>query len=110
VEIVYVTPYFLKLDVDDRVDATCWMFPVIVTTLFSPLVEIVSSHINYRTKTQNVMIFFSIIASLMFAFADDFSRYLYPFREDRLVFLTWFGILAFCLIDFSNEMVSVILK
>ncbi len=95
------------LNLDDRIDATFWMFPVVVTLISSPLIEVISSHVSYKRLTQFIMMLVTIMGCLMFAFSEEISLYFVETKKEKITFLTYFGLVAFCAVDCSNEMTSV---
>lgn len=95
------------LNLDDRIDATFWMFPVIITLISSPIIEVISSHIKYKKLTQQLMMLITITGCVMFAFSEEIALTFVETKKAKLTFLTYFGLVAFCAVDCSNEMISV---
>jgi len=106
-EIVYITPFFLKLGLNEWIDATFWMFPLVFSTLLKTPVTILAGHKKFQRPTMFILMALSVLGCLMFAFADDFTlRGVIPW-ETRRFLMTWLGLSAFCFIDVANEMASV---
>ena len=106
-EIVYITPFFLKLELNEWIDATFWMFPLIFTTLLKTPVMILAGHMKFQRPTLFILMTLSVIGCLIFACADDITLEGVIPWEKRRYLMTWFGLLAFCFIDVANEMASV---
>jgi hypothetical protein len=106
---VYITPYFLKLRLNDWVDMTFWMIPVIIATLLTPLVSVMVRHTTYQRVVQMGFMIISLSGCFLFAYIDELVIFFGISYEKRIFALTWLGLIAFCLIDVSNEMILVML-
>lgn len=107
-EIIYITPYFLKLGLNEWIDATFWMFPLVFSTLLKTPISIFASHMKYQRPTLFVLMTLSIIGCLIFACVDDITLEGVLSVEGRRILMTWFGLIAFCFIDVANEMASMV--
>jgi succinate-acetate transporter protein len=83
------------------------MFPVIITMMFTPIVEVIASHLHLKKRTLFAMMTMTVIGCFMFSFSDAIALYFVNSREEKAFFLTYFGLVAFVLVDFTNEMVLV---
>lgn len=104
---MYITPYFLSLDLNDWLDATFWIIPVIFTTLISPVMQIIAGYTQYRKLIQYVMMISSALGCFLFAYIDDVTLKLQISWDNKNLFMIFLGLLAFCLVDVSNEMSMV---
>lgn len=106
-EIVYITPYFLKVKLNEWIDATIWMVPLLFITLIKAPISILAAHRNYQRPTQFTLMWIFIIGCILFTYVDEFPIRPDIYAEDHRQVMTWIGLLAFCFIDVANEMISV---
>jgi len=106
-EIVYITPFFLTLELNEWIDATFWMFPLLFATLLKAPISIIAGHRKYQRPILFIVMTFFVVGCLIFGCVDDISLGLLSWAERR-VLMTWLGLVAFCFIDVANEMTSLI--
>ena len=106
-EIVYITPYFLKLELNDLLDATFWMIPVFLTTLLVPFVNFYAKSLHAKRIMKLASIGLSALGCFAFAYLDELFINSSMDWSRKKTFLSWSGLIAFCLIDVANEVALV---
>lgn len=107
-EIVYITPYFLKLELNDLLDATFWMIPVLLTTILAPVASGFARSSSFQRAMKLITIVISALGCFAFAYFDQALEALSIDWDRKKVLLSWLGLIAFCFIDVANEIAIVL--
>ena len=105
---MYITPYFLKLELNDLLDATFWMIPVLLTTILAPIASGFARCTSLKGIMKLVTIVISALGCFAFAYFDQVLEALSIDWDQKRMLLSWLGLVAFCFIDVANEIAVVL--
>ena len=93
---------------NDLLDATFWMIPVLLTTILAPIASgfARSSFLKRVMKLATIVI--SAFGCFAFAYFDQVLEKLSIDWDQKRMLLSWLGLIAFCFIDVANEIAIVL--
>lgn len=113
-EIVFITPHFMILDLPPFIDTVIWLFPPILIAMIYPCLQILVEKSFLSIFQKKFTLFFIMLCSLFGLFllsnGENLALKFSSFRNYSQInyYSVLFAIMGFLFVDIANEMINVI--
>ncbi|KAM3145292.1 hypothetical protein pb186bvf_002620 [Paramecium bursaria] len=103
IEMVFISPLFLKLDTPGLLDSSVWLFPPLINQIIYPFVRQYSESKSYKLK--QAMIYFILVSILGIGLLAD-TKALYVDSISKKTSVLIISIISFTIMDVGLEMLQ----
>ncbi|CAD8146249.1 unnamed protein product [Paramecium pentaurelia] len=103
IEMVFISPLFLKLDTPELLDSSIWLFPPVINLILYPFIRYYSESKSHQLK--NAMIYFIIVSIMGIGLLAD-TKSLYVDSINKKTSVLIISIVSFTVMDVGLEMLG----
>eukprot|EP01016_Furgasonia_blochmanni_P050988 TRINITY_DN7956_c0_g2_i1.p1 TRINITY_DN7956_c0_g2~~TRINITY_DN7956_c0_g2_i1.p1 ORF type:complete len:731 (-),score=98.39 TRINITY_DN7956_c0_g2_i1:317-2509(-) len=115
VEIVYITPFFMRIDTPPLFDSIIWAFPPLIVVIIYPFIRILCEKMGerkYMRRKQLLGFFTAMLAAgfLVLAESENVAYKIHFVMSERKKTALILAMVGFMLLDVGNEMLNCIVR